>query len=117
MIDFLVTKLHDARFMTMLLAAIAASATAYTLIMPRFAGADAVSEERHQEAAALDQTGFPRRAGPAADLHRIRHVDRDRVPQGQRRDRLAIGRPCRGILVDHRRAVVLAGSQGGLRKS
>jgi tight adherence protein C len=27
MIDFLVAKLHDARFMTMLLAAIAASAT------------------------------------------------------------------------------------------
>src|ERR1044072_9218269 len=38
MIDFLVAKLHDARFMTMLLAAIAASATAYTLIMPLFAG-------------------------------------------------------------------------------
>src|SRR5260221_4032699 len=38
MIDFLVTKLHDVRFMTMLLAAIAASATAYTLIMPLFAG-------------------------------------------------------------------------------
>ncbi len=33
-IDFLIAKLHDARFMTMLLAAIAASATAYTLIMP-----------------------------------------------------------------------------------
>src|SRR5579862_7656324 len=38
MIDFLVEKLHDARFMTMLLAAIAASATAYTLVMPLFAG-------------------------------------------------------------------------------
>src|SRR5258705_12071331 len=38
MIDFLVEKLHDVRFMTMLLAAIAASATAYTLIMPLFAG-------------------------------------------------------------------------------
>src|ERR1700704_4128067 len=38
MIDFLVDKLHDARFMTMLLAAIAASATAYTLVMPLFAG-------------------------------------------------------------------------------
>src|SRR3954447_11758420 len=38
MIDFLVTKLHDAHFMTMLLAAIAASATAYTLVMPLFAG-------------------------------------------------------------------------------
>ena len=38
MIDFLVGKLHDARFMTMLLAAIEVSATAYTLIMPLFAG-------------------------------------------------------------------------------
>jgi tight adherence protein C len=38
MIDFLVSKLHDARFMTMLLAAIAAGATAYTLVMPLFAG-------------------------------------------------------------------------------
>src|SRR3954454_21986071 len=38
MIDFLVAKIHDARFMTMLLAALAASATAYTLIMPLFAG-------------------------------------------------------------------------------
>jgi tight adherence protein C len=38
MISFLVEKLHDARFMTMLLAAIAASATAYTLVMPLFAG-------------------------------------------------------------------------------
>jgi tight adherence protein C len=37
MIDFLIAKLHDARFMTMLFAAIAASATAYTLIMPLFA--------------------------------------------------------------------------------
>jgi tight adherence protein C len=38
MIQILVDKLHDAHFMTMLLAAIAASATAYTLIMPLFAG-------------------------------------------------------------------------------
>src|SRR5213082_3770173 len=38
MIDFLIEKMHDAHFMTMLLAAIAASATAYTLVMPLFAG-------------------------------------------------------------------------------
>ena len=38
MISFMVDKLHDAHFMTMLLAAIAVSATAYTLIMPLFAG-------------------------------------------------------------------------------
>ncbi len=38
MFEFLASKLHKAHFMTMLLAAIAASATAYTLIMPLFAG-------------------------------------------------------------------------------
>jgi tight adherence protein C len=38
MIDFLVEKIHDAHFMAMLLAAIAASATAYTLVMPMLAG-------------------------------------------------------------------------------
>jgi tight adherence protein C len=37
MFEFLADKLHDAHFMTMLLAAIAASATAYSLIMPLFA--------------------------------------------------------------------------------
>jgi tight adherence protein C len=38
MISFMVEKLHDPHFMTMLLAAVAVSATAYTLIMPLFAG-------------------------------------------------------------------------------
>src|SRR3981081_2336530 len=38
MFVFLVQKIHDAHFMTMLLAAIAVSATANTLIMPLFAG-------------------------------------------------------------------------------
>ena len=38
MIEFVVSKLHDARFMTMLLAAVAAAATVYTLVMPLFAG-------------------------------------------------------------------------------
>ena len=38
MISFLVEKIHDPHFMTMLLAAVAVSATAYTLIMPLFAG-------------------------------------------------------------------------------
>lgn len=38
MVEFLVSKLHDVRFMTMMLAAIAASATVYTLVMPLFAG-------------------------------------------------------------------------------
>ena len=54
MIGFLVDKLHDAHFMTMLLAAIAAGATAYTLIMPLFANQDlakrmkAVASERER---------------------------------------------------------------------
>jgi len=38
MLAFLIEKFHDARFMTMLFAAIAASATVYTLITPLFAG-------------------------------------------------------------------------------
>jgi tight adherence protein C len=54
MIDILITKLHDPHFMTMLFAAIAASATAYTLIMPLFAGENlnkrmkAVANERER---------------------------------------------------------------------
>src|ERR1700689_593639 len=38
MISFMVEKLHDPHFMTMLLSAVAVSPTAYTLIMPLFAG-------------------------------------------------------------------------------
>jgi tight adherence protein C len=38
MLDTLIEAIHNPRIMTMLLAAIAASATAYTLIMPMFAG-------------------------------------------------------------------------------
>ena len=37
MVEFLVNKIHDPRFMTMLFAAIAAAATVYTLVMPLFA--------------------------------------------------------------------------------
>jgi tight adherence protein C len=54
MIDFLIEKFHDTRFMAMLLAAIAASATAYTLITPLFAGENlakrmkAVASERER---------------------------------------------------------------------
>ena len=54
MIDFLSEKIHDIRFMTMLLAAIAASLTAYTLVMPLFAGENlnkrmkAVASERER---------------------------------------------------------------------
>ena len=54
MIDFLIGKLHDVRFMTMMLAFFAASATVYTLVMPLLAGGDlnkrmkAVASERER---------------------------------------------------------------------
>jgi len=54
MIEFLIEKLHDTRFMAMLLAAIAVSATAYTLVLPLFAGENlskrmkAVASERER---------------------------------------------------------------------
>src|SRR3984885_10476514 len=63
MIEFLVAKIHDARFMTMLLAAIAVSATAYTLIMPLFAG-----EELAKRMKAV-----------ASERERIRQRERDRL--------------------------------------
>src|ERR1700738_1580348 len=59
MIDFLVTKLHDPHFMTMLLAAIAASATAYTLIIPFFAGE---SLDKRMKAVANERGRRPRKA-------------------------------------------------------
>src|SRR3979490_1607161 len=68
MISFLVDKLHDARFMTMLLAAIAASAPAYTLIMPVFAG-----------------EGLQKRMkGVASERERIRQRERDRLSKNEK---------------------------------
>src|SRR4051812_48204263 len=68
MIDLLVTKLHDARFMTMLLAAIAASATAYTLIMPLFAG-EGLSK---------------RMKAVASERERLRQRERDRLAKTEK---------------------------------
>src|SRR3979409_1020426 len=63
MIQFLVDKVPDARFMTMLLAAIAVSATAYTLIMPLLAG-----------------EGLAKRMkAVASERERIRQRERDRL--------------------------------------
>src|ERR1700716_2078956 len=68
MIEFLVEKIHDARFMTMLLAAIAASATAYTLIMPLFAG-----------------EGLAKRMkAVASETERIRQRERDRLTRTEK---------------------------------
>jgi tight adherence protein C len=67
-IDFLIAKLHDARFMTMLLAAIAASATAYTLIMPLLAG----------------QGLAKRMKAVASERERIRQRERERLNKSEK---------------------------------
>ena len=68
MIQFLVDKVHDVHFMTMLLAAIAASATAYTLVMPLFAG-----------------EGLAKRMkAVASERERIRQRERDRLNKNEK---------------------------------
>jgi tight adherence protein C len=68
MVDFLITKLHDPHFMTMLLAAIAVSATAYTLIMPLLAG---------------DNLG-KRMKAVASERERIRQRERERLSKQEK---------------------------------
>ncbi|WP_439370588.1 type II secretion system F family protein [Bradyrhizobium sp. DASA03120] len=68
MVEFLVSKLHDVRFMTMLLAAIAASATVYTLVMPLFAG-EGLSK---------------RMKAVASERERIRQRERDRLNKNEK---------------------------------
>ncbi len=68
MVDFLVSKLHDVRFMTMLLAAIAASATVYTLVMPLFAG-EGLSK---------------RMKAVASERERIRQRERERLHKSEK---------------------------------
>ncbi|WP_407176976.1 type II secretion system F family protein [Bradyrhizobium sp. STM 3562] len=68
MFELLAEKLHDLRFMTMLLAAIAASLTAYTLIMPLFAG-----------------EGLAKRMKAVAnERERIRQRERERLNKGEK---------------------------------
>src|SRR6202012_4117391 len=68
MLQFLVDKIHDAHFMAMLLAAIAASATAYTLITPLLAGDD------------LNK----RMKAVASERERIRQRERERLNRGEK---------------------------------
>src|SRR6202012_1062191 len=68
MIEFLVAKIHDVHFMAMLLAAIAASATAYTLVMPLFAG-EGLSK---------------RMKAVASERERIRQRERDRMNKSEK---------------------------------
>src|ERR1700710_1226995 len=68
MIQFLVDKIHDARFMTMLLAAIAVSAPPYTLIMPLLGGKGL---EKRMKAV-------------ASERERIRQRERDRLSRTEK---------------------------------
>lgn len=68
MIDFLIAKLHDVRFMTLLMATIAVSATAYSLIIPLFAG-DGLAK---------------RMKAVASERERIRQRERDRLSKSDR---------------------------------
>jgi tight adherence protein C len=68
MFDLLVDKFHDTRFMVMLFAAIAASATAYTLVLPLFA-----NEGLNKRMKAV-----------ASERERIRQRERDRLVRTER---------------------------------
>ena len=68
MVEFLISKMHDVRFMTMFLAAVAASLTAYTLVMPLFAG-----------------EGLAKRMkAVASERERIRQRERDRLAKSEK---------------------------------
>ena len=78
MIDILIAKLHDVRFMTMLLAFFAASATVYTLVMPLLAGGDlnkrmkAVASERVRIIVAIKNCSrFFRNCASNAEAHLV----------------------------------------------
>lgn len=68
MIDLLIEKLHDPRFMAMLLAAIAASVTVYTLITPLFVG----------------ENLSKRMKAVASERERIRQRERDRLSRTEK---------------------------------
>src|ERR1700739_466502 len=68
MFDFVATKLHDPHFMTMLLAAIAVTVTAYTLIIPFFAG-----ESLNKRMKAV-----------ASERERIRQRERERLNKSEK---------------------------------
>ncbi|MDB5657090.1 MAG: type secretion system protein [Tardiphaga sp.] len=68
MLDILIAKIHDPKFMTLLLAAIAVAATAYSLITPLFAG-DGLAK---------------RMKSVASERERIRQRERDRLSKNDR---------------------------------
>src|SRR6516225_7459388 len=68
MIDFLKEKIHDVHFITMLLAAISVSATAYTLIMPVLVGENLAK----------------RMKAVASERERIRQRERERLNKSEK---------------------------------
>ncbi|TXJ23042.1 MAG: type II secretion system F family protein [Afipia sp.] len=68
MVDLLIEKFHDIRFMTMLLSAIAAAATAYALVSPMFAG-EGLSK---------------RMKAVASERERMRQRERDRLNRNEK---------------------------------
>jgi tight adherence protein C len=68
LVDLLIEKFHDIRFMTMLLSAIAAAATAYALVSPMFAGE------------ALNK----RMKAVASERERMRQRERDRLNRNEK---------------------------------
>ena len=85
--------------------------------LSRHAAAVALPEEQdYAPASSIDQARLPGCARPAADLRRVRHVDRGRLPQGEPGNRLAIGPARRRIDADDGRTVLSAGPPAGLRE-
>src|SRR5580692_8920590 len=68
MFDFLIDAIHNPRFLTMLLAAVAASATVYTLVLPLLAGES------------LDK----RMKAVASERERIRARERERLNKNEK---------------------------------
>ncbi|OQW59883.1 MAG: type II secretion system protein [Proteobacteria bacterium SG_bin9] len=68
MVEFIISKMHDARFMAMMLAAIAVTATVYTLAVPLFSGG-----------------GLSKRMkAVASERERIRQRERDRLARSEK---------------------------------
>ena len=67
------------------------------------------------QAARARSSRLPRRPRPAADLRRIRHVDRGGAAEGQPGDRRLLDRAGRGAVAAGRRAVLPARAAHGLR--
>ncbi|MDB5616995.1 type II secretion system F family protein [Tardiphaga sp.] len=68
MLDFLIAKIHDPKFMTLVMAAIAVAATAYSLITPMFAG-DGLAK---------------RMKAVASERERLRQRERERLSKNDR---------------------------------